>query len=341
MKNMMLFNFILLFCCVSCVSDPYQKQIFSKNLMYTRFDIVIYSSLPRYKLEKEINKIWDELSYWYVQLAPEENGSLNLLNNQSFLSKNDDPKAYGIISNFIEQSKIIALQSDGAFDLTVYPLIKLWGIYQQDDFRVPADKEIKRVLTHIGMDKIHISNEGIYLEPGVQLDFGAIAKGFAVDRAVSMLTNISGVNAGFVNAGGNLLIFGSKPDHTEWSVGIRNPNGGPVSEIIPMYDNEAIATSGDYEQFFIVDNKYYHHIFNPKTGYPVDHNLASVSVIIKGSAELADIYATTFLSLGKKETLQLVSNLGLQDEVSLFFIERQKHELSTWANQAWMNRYSN
>ncbi|MGL5722179.1 MAG: FAD:protein FMN transferase [Brevinema sp.] len=337
MKKLTCFLCILLSGCASSVEKRY---VFSEPLMFTQFDLILYSTAPRKKVEVETQKVWEELNYWFKVLSPAGDGPAATLNKTGFLSEETDPKAFGAISNFIVRAKEINKESNGAFDLTVYPLIRLWGFYKQDEeYRVPSDTEIRDTLKTIGMDKVVFEDGGIRLKDGARLDYGAIAKGFAVDKGIEILKASSIISAGIVNAGGNLTVFGSKPDGTPWSVGVRDPNGGSPNAVVPMYDGESIATSGDYEQFFVDENgKTYHHIFNPKTGRPVEHNLASMSIIVKDSAETADMFSTTLLSLGREEALKMIDRLGLSDSVSLYFIEREGDSLTNYANPNWMER---
>lgn len=331
--------FVLFITIVSCESQNLKRRVFQKGVMYTSFDILMYSKSPKYKLNNSVNKIWDRLEYLEKELSPAGEGFLGKLNQDSFVLESENPGIFSVLSNFIVLSKTINEKSEGMFDLTVYPLVRLWGFYLQDEEkRVPSNQEIKQALQFMGMDNIIFTNNGIQLLNDVKIDVGAIAKGYAVDEAVRMMQELEGVSAGFVNAGGNIRVYGTKPDGTPWRVGIRNPNGENIEEIISLYDGESIATSGDYEQFFIVDNQYYHHIFNPKTGRPVAHNLASLSIVLKGSAELADVLATAFLALGTEKTKELLPIFEKDQQFSLFFIERNGKELNSEATKLWKDR---
>lgn len=332
---------ILLFCIllVGCTAEKENRYVYQKDLMYTTFDLVVYSSLSRSVLTPKIDHIWKELDILEVEFSPAGEGFVGQLNKNSSITKAENPKIFTTVSNFITRSSTINQQSQGAFDLTVYPLIRLWGFYLQDEGqKVPSDQEISKTLQCVGMEHVILSSQKIALNNNVQIDLGAIAKGYAVDVATSMLTNIEGISAGFVNAGGNIRVYGAKPDKTPWKVGIRNPSGDGIEEIVSLYDGDAIATSGDYEQFFVKDGITYHHIFNPQTGRPVTHNLASVSVVLKGSAERADILATTFLSLGLEKTKDFLSVFDPNEELSLFFISREENQLLTEANTQWEKR---
>lgn len=334
--------FFLLGSCVparSKLSNSMSRFVYQQSLMYTIFDIVIYSTLSKHQVNKYVNDVWNDLEYLEEELSPAGHGFVGRLNKNGFVSQEENPEIFDIVSNFITLSKSISQKSDYKFDLTVYPLVRLWGFYVQDNKKVPTTTEIHNVLKKVGMSNIIFTNNGIQLLNNATIDLGAIAKGFAVDRAIGNLTNISGITAGIVNAGGNLRVFGQKPDNTPWKVGIRNPSGDSTEEIIYLYDGEAIATSGDYEQFFEYDGKIYHHIFDPKTGTPVTHNLSSVSIVVSNSAEYTDILATTILALGKKESNQFLKKISATNSYPLFFIERiGDEEFKTECNQEWAKR---
>jgi len=323
---------------INACSTKSLKSVFKKELMYTIFDIVIYSELSKKQLTNHIQQIWNYLDQLEYDLTSTGSGMLGTLNKKSFISKIEYPENFIILSNFIEDSIILNKKSNGAFDLTVYPLVRLWGFYIQDEKqKVPSQKVLLQAMKSVGMNNIIFTNNGIQLLNNAQLDLGAIAKGYAVDKAIEMLTNHQDIKAGIVNAGGNLRVFGQKPDRSPWRVGIRNPNGEEVKDIITLYDGEAIATSGDYEKYFIIDDQYYHHIFNPKTGKPVTHKLASVSVVFTNSAMMSDILATTLLSLGTQKAQEFIKKY-YNNKIPWFLIERNNKELITKENQWWTER---
>ncbi|MGL4388340.1 MAG: FAD:protein FMN transferase [Brevinema sp.] len=330
-------SIVLLILITSCTSKTISKHVYQKNIMYTVFDVVIYSNLPKFKISNYVNKVWDRLIYLEKEMSPAENGFLGKLNQEAQISRSENPEIFDILSNFIILSKNVNQQSGGAFDLTVYPLIRLWGFYLQDEQKVPTQDEIIKTLSQISMNHIIVSNDMIYLKNNAKIDLGAIAKGYAVDEAVKMLTNF-GISAGIVNAGGNVRVFGHKPEGEPWKVGIRNPSGAGIEEVVILNNGEAIATSGDYERFFVYEDKIYHHIFNPKTGHPVSHSLASVSVIVAQSAELSDVLSTTLLVVGNKEASKFLTKFDPPNNYPLFFIERHQDQLQSSFNTFWAER---
>lgn len=199
----------------------------------------------------------------------------------------------------IKRSKEFWQLSDGAFDITVAPLLELWG-FSNRKYSVPADKEIRSVLKLIGSDKIILHEKNYVVEfklPGMKIDLGGIAKGFALDLAVKKLKE-NHINSCLINAGGQVYALGEKSS-TPWKIAIKNPREPEISGTLEL-KNKSASTSGDYEQFFINSGRRYCHIIDPKTGFPADAHLTSVTVIAdEGST--ADALSTAIFVLGKEK----------------------------------------
>jgi len=193
--------------------------------------------------------------------------------------------------------------SDGAFDISVGPLVDLWG-FTDKKYLVPEEKIIKKTLGLVGTDKI-IFNPGNnvikFKFRGMKIDLGAIAKGYALDRAVRRLRE-SGVKSCLINAGGNVYCLGDKFGKP-WNVAVKDPRRPGFTEYLKLQDG-AVATSGDYEQYFMHQEKRYAHIFNPKTGYPAQAGVVCVTVVAP-DALTADALATAIFVLGKDKGLKL------------------------------------
>lgn len=207
----------------------------------------------------------------------------------------------------IKKAKEFYSLTDGAFDITVGPLLDLWG-FTKKDFRLPSEKEIKSILKLVGMDKLIIDEKKNIIKfktKGMKVDLGAIAKGYAVDCAISKIKK-EGIKNCLINAGGDIYCLGKKFSKP-WTVGIKDPRHQGLLENIRLHD-AAIATSGDYEQFFIKDEQRFNHIFNPKTGKPVQTDIASVTIIAVDCLT-ADAMATTAFVIGKEKALTLSKRL--------------------------------
>lgn len=206
--------------------------------------------------------------------------------------------------------------TEGAFDITIGPLMDLWG-FTDKEYRLPKEEEIMKALERVGMDKIIFNNENNVVKfrvSGLKIDLGGIAKGYAVDCAVRKLKE-KGINSCLINAGGDIYCLGDKPRTfgpfefifnkkvrgkfgKPWNIAVKNPRSSGFLDYLKLKD-KAVATSGDYEQYFVRDRRRYSHIFNPKTGYPVNSGVISVTVIAPDGLT-ADALATSIFVLGKE-----------------------------------------
>jgi thiamine biosynthesis lipoprotein len=199
----------------------------------------------------------------------------------------------------IEYAKKISAETEGAFDITIRPVVSLWGIGTENT-RVPGSEEIDAALLSVGYEGIILDKamSAVTLsKKGMRLDLGGIAKGFACDKAVEIFKNAD-VRHGVIDMGGNVYVYGLKPDGSLWKVGVKNPLAGENGYFcVVEAADRAIVTSGVYERFFESDGKFYHHIMNPRTGRPVDNGLISVTVISESSTQ-ADALSTACFVLG-------------------------------------------
>jgi len=221
----------------------------------------------------------------------------------------------------------------GAYDVTVGPLVNLWGFGPESDrFEPPQPDEIEAARRRVGWQSLLLDGPRL-LQPGeVYVDLSSIAKGFAVDK-VAELMDKHGLKSWLVEVGGELRARGTKPYGQPWRIAVERPIPGvrEVEQVVALKDM-AVATSGDYRNFFESDGKLYSHTIDPRTGYPVQHALASVSVLHK-SAMMADGLATAMTVLGPKEGMAFAK----ANELAVFFIVRTDEgvkELSTPAFDA-------
>jgi thiamine biosynthesis lipoprotein len=203
----------------------------------------------------------------------------------------------------IKKAKEFWLITDGAFDITVGPLMDLWG-FTDKKYRLPQKPEIESALNLVGSDKIIIDESKNVVEfklPGMKIDLGGVAKGYALDCAAKKLKE-NNIKSCLINAGGQVYCLGAK-SAKPWKVAIKSPRSSDITEYLQLQDQSA-ATSGDYEQYFVKDDKRYMHILNPKTGYPADKGIISVTVIAP-SGLTADALSTSIFVLGKAKGLSL------------------------------------
>jgi len=210
--------------------------------------------------------------------------------------------------NLVRRSLKISKLTDGAFDVTFHTVGKLWN-FKSRTAPIPSAADIGAALRDVGYTHVVLDDtrRTIFLDrPGTRIGFGAIGKGYAANRAVFVLRE-RGVTGGIVNAGGDLVVFGFQEDGAPWRVGIANPlDRNRVFAWLDLTD-QAIVTSGDYENFIELDGKRYSHILDPRTGWPVEE-LRSVTIVCP-DGELADALATGVSVLGVQKGLSLVNRL--------------------------------
>lgn len=213
------------------------------------------------------------------------------------------------VFDVIEHSLYYSKLSDGAFDITVAPLMDIWRFDQSDPF-IPDDITIENALEYIGYEKVVMNKENLsvhFLDSRVKIDLGGIVKGYAVDRAKEVLRS-GGLSNALINIGGNIYAMGSPPNRRAWQVGIQDPRDR--DKLVHKLDlkDGAVSTSGDYEKFFIVNGKRYFHILDPRTGRPVQ---GAISVtVLADSAEEADALSTAAFVMGIKRGEELARSLG-------------------------------
>ena len=220
----------------------------------------------------------------------------------------------------LQIAKEVSDQSRGALDVTVAPLVDAWGFGPgKATRREPEAAELARLRARVGFQHLELGPQGVTkARADVQCDVSAIAKGYAVDRIVDALGQL-GHERMLVEVGGELRAVGSRPDGGVWRVAVERPDAPPgsVERVIPLRDM-GMATSGDYRNFYELDGRRFAHILDPRSGRPVQHSLASVTVLHKESAR-ADAWATALSVLGADEGLELAR----QAQLSALFLLRE------------------
>lgn len=226
--------------------------------------------------------------------------------------------------NLVDIALNISKQSDGYYDITVGPLVNLWGFGPKKVVKeVPKKSVIDRLLKIIGYKKIKVNKDSNQIRkeiPDIYIDLSSIAKGYGVDKVSDLLLK-KGFKNFLVEIGGEVKTNGIKSERDEWLVGIASPkNGFSINKVIRL-KNMSMATSGDYRNYFEKNGIRYSHTINPKTGYPIKHKLASVSVINK-SCTLADAYATAIDVMGEKKGLSFAN----KNKLAVYMILRKNDE---------------
>jgi len=210
--------------------------------------------------------------------------------------------------------------SNGAFNPLIGEIENEWGFYD-GNYKIPDDDLLKNLLKNIDKKNIKIDEENkkIMIENG-SLDFGGIVKGYALDKIKEILTK-NNVREAIVNLGGNILVFGNR----KFKIGVKNPREDGIIHVFEIDGNNTVATSGDYENYFIENGKRYHHIINPENGKPAESGLIEVSVVSR-SGIMGDGLSTTLFVLGKEKGKVLIKYY-FPDVNVLFVDEKLNKEL--------------
>ena len=188
----------------------------------------------------------------------------------------------------------IAAETNGAYDPTVYPLMRAWG-FTDGNYRVPADAELDALLQTTGWTEVSVDGTTASLPGGFALDLGGIGKGYAAGRCKEIL-KAHGVTSALLSLGGNVSALGSKPDGTAWTVAIEDPDGGDYLGTVQIAD-QCVVTSGGYQRYFEQDGVRYWHILDPETGKPARSGMKSVT-IVSADDTLADALSTALFVMG-------------------------------------------
>ncbi len=226
------------------------------------------------------------------------------------------------LAHVISTSIMISKESNGSFDITVGPLVNLWGFGPtKNDSLIPKNSEVSKILSEIGIDNLELDLINLKIRkkiPQIYCDLSAIAKGYGVDKVGLFLESI-GLNEYMIEIGGEVRVKGMNKDNKKWKIGISSPSQNNLQQIIGI-SNLSMATSGDYFNYFEVDNIRYSHTIDPRTGRPIKHKLASVTVIHQ-NCEMADAYATAIDVMGPEEGFKF----ALAKELPIFMIVREEN----------------
>ncbi len=224
----------------------------------------------------------------------------------------------------LDQALRIARMTDGAFDVTVAPIVDLWGFGRSRSERVPPPEEIETILASTGYRKLTVRRSPPAVKkavPSLRCDLSGIAKGFAVDR-IGIYLEQMGIEDYMVEIGGEVRCRGSNSERVPWRIGIESPNhAGSFPQVVGL-SGFSLATSGDYNNYFEIEGVRYSHTIDPLTGSPVNHALASVSVVHTTCME-ADALATAIVVMGPKKGLEFAATHGL----AVFAVERNGSDL--------------
>ena len=306
---------------------PYQTD---EGFIFGTMYKVTYQSEEnlKYEIEAELKKV---------------DNSLSPFNRQSVITRvndNTDLRADSMLTYVYNMARGISEETQGAYDITVAPLVNAWGFgFKTQAF--PDSARIDSLRRIVGYRKITLTPEGRFekQDPRVMLDCGSIAKGYGVD-CVARLLESKGIRNFMVEIGGEVVIKGENPKMEKWRIGINRPVDDSLAvnqelQTILEITDAGMATSGNYRNFYYKDGKKYAHTIDPRTGYPVQHNILSSTVIADNCAK-ADAYATAFMVLGL-DSARIICEA--HPELDAYFIyEDEGGKLRTYSTEG-MKRY--
>jgi thiamine biosynthesis lipoprotein len=274
----------------------------TRSIMDTTVTVTVLGS-NEIKAHDSIDKAFGRIEYVDGLMNTYDNNSeLSLLNRQGYITDTNPDLIY-----VVDRSRYYSETSQGAFDVSILPLLDLWKskFSPGGTYTAPAGDEINETLGLVNYSAIRVDNNNIILEKNMMLTLGGIAKGYAVDLAVESLIQDK-VEAGFVNAGGDGRYIGHKGEGIPWKVGLQNPEKSDDVVAVMDLEDMAVATSGNYERYFN-ETARVSHISDPRTGYP-SQGLISATVIA-GTAMDADAFATALFVMGEKDGMEMIEKL--------------------------------
>ena len=288
---------MLLWGCNNYDNNSHSRDIFA---MDTYMNIRAYgenADIALNSAEEEIYRLEKLLS------VTDENSQVYMLNsaNGEAVAVEDDVK------KLLEFAVETGDNTGGNLDVTVYPLLRLWG-FTADEYKIPTQEEIDEQLEYVDYSEIEINGNEITLPAEYKVDFGALAKGYTSDRIAEILKE-NNVNSAIINLGGNVCAIGRKTDGSMWSVAVTNPFSPDETLGTLSVSDKSVVTSGNYQRYFSGENgEKYCHIINPFTGCPVDNGLVSVTVIGE-SGLMCDALSTALFVMGKEKAVEFMSDL--------------------------------
>jgi len=311
MKRLIFLFFALLMAgCGPLDRDP--EMVTIRGLVFGTYYTIIYYDDDGRNYQEPIDSLFREF-----------NQSLSFYDKNSLLSRinrNEETEVDDYFAVVFERSQEVAKETDGAFDATVFPLVDTWGFGFSDRSDIAAEK-VDSILDFVGHEKVWLDDGHIRkADERVQLDFNAIAKGYAADLVGELLES-KGVTSYLVELGGDLAAGAEKPDGSLWRIGLEIPAKAADApqewEYYVEISNQGLATSGDYRRYYEdEDGLRYSHTIDPSTGFPVDHHLMSVSVFAPDGMS-ADAYATAFMVMGLDQAKDFVEN---REDLEAYFV---------------------
>lgn len=306
MKNaFLLCIFAIILCFSACSPTTVSREFFA---MDTVMQITLYNGNQEL-LQQGINEV-SRLENLLSVTNPES--------DVAKANKNGDTPLSEETASLLQSAKDLNRETNGLFDITVYPAVKAWG-FTRDENRVPNTEELTALLPLIDSNAIRIRDNTVTLKKGMEIDLGGIAKGYAADTVATNLEQ-NGCTGGILSFGGNVKTIGTKPDGSLFQIAVQDPNNATNTlGTLSVGGNTAVVTSGDSQRYFEKDGVKYHHILDPRTAAPAKSDLSSVTVVC-ASATRADALATALYIMGLEKGLSFVNQ---KEDIEALFVTKQ------------------
>ncbi|WP_295093247.1 FAD:protein FMN transferase [Ruminococcus sp.] len=276
---------------VSCTRDVFA--------MDTYMDMTAYGENAEQSLDDAENRILQLESELSATSETSEIWKIDHSNGNNVKMSDDTAEV-------IDQTLKMCEKTYGCLDITVYPVLKEWG-FTTGDYKIPDKTKINKLLNNVGYSKVKTDSNNIQLDNDVQIDLGAVAKGYTGDKILDIMRSYE-VESAIVNLGGNVQTLGKKPDGSDWKVAVRDPFHPETDMCVLEIADKAVITSGNYERFFIgEDGRRYCHIIDPFDGYPADNGYVSVTVI-GSSGIICDALSTAVFVAGLDKASKIMKD---------------------------------
>lgn len=330
-KTIVIISLLLCLCVLTaCGSNEEQKETAGSDdpvkltkevyAMDTIMNITIYGfqkdgkKISQAELGNVMNQaveLINRLEDLFSVTEPESDISkINAANGKTVMVSDE---TYELLQKCIQYSVI----TDGLFDISVYPLVKLWG-FTTGEYHVPTEEEIRGIQENIDYKKIQLSDENsVQIEEGMQIDLGAAAKGYLSQKLMDLFRE-NGVESAVVSLGGNVQTIGKKEDGSLYIIGLVDPADGTSIYGTLEVEDRAVITSGIYQRYFEKNGKTWHHIMDKRTGKPADNDLASVTVVTEDGTT-GDALATALYVMGEEKAVEYQKN---HPEIQIILIRK-------------------
>ncbi|MBK6346995.1 MAG: FAD:protein FMN transferase [Bacteroidales bacterium] len=325
MKNHIILFILLAITLTSCTGNKTLVEVkFEGEAQGTYYAVTYYDS-KGISYQQDIDsffRAFDQSASIY-----QKESIISRLNNNDSTARADDVFTY-----VFNKSMEVSEKTDGAFDITVLPLVNAWGFGFTDPMKLDSS-QVDSILPLVNYRNVKLTDGRLVkTNPAIKVDFNAIAQGYSADL-IGQLLESHGIENYLIDVGGEVLARGTKPGNIPWKVGIEKPaeNADDARELntVVNLSNKALATSGNYRKYFIRDGVRYSHTIDPKTGFPVNHTVLSVSVLADDCIS-ADAYATSFIVMGLDKTKKFLAQHPELDAYIIYSDDSGK--LTTWSS---------